>query len=207
MIRSKEIIMLGVVLVFLGLGYSYVGDAKTDALLAGERVRVLEVERKELEVSLEKATQDYEILRDSLDYAHDSIAEVRADAVERAVEASESFTDNMGILRDSLEIYEGLRPVFDQIQEDHDREVSAYQDQVETLETENLMLWRRVTVIDSIWSMDQRVNASLRREITALNAESDAWERVAKGSLFGKIRSGVPYAIIGGGIAMLMLDD
>lgn len=207
MIRSKEIIMLGVVLVFLGLAYSYVGDAKTDALIAGERVRVLEVERKELEVSLEKATQDYEILRDSLDYAHDSIAEVRADAVERAVEASESFTDNMGILRDSLEIYEGLRPVFDQIQEDHDREVSAYQDQVETLETENLMLWRRVTVIDSIWSMDQRVNASLRREITALNAESDAWERVAKGSLFGKIRSGVPYAIIGGGIAMLMLDD
>jgi len=207
MIRSKEILILGAVLVFLGLAYSYVGDAKTDALIAEERVRVLEVERKELEVSLEKATQDYEVLRDSLDQAHDSISEVRADAVERALEASESFTDNMAILRDSLESYEGLKPVFDQIQEDHDREVSAYQDQVETLEAENLMLWRRVEVIDSMWVQEQQVNQALRAEITALNAESDAWEKVAKGSLFSKIRAGVPYAIIGGGIALLVIDD
>ena len=189
------------------MAYSYVGDAKTDALIAEERVRVLEVERKELEVSLEKATQDYEVLRDSLDQAHDSISEVRADAVERALEASESFTDNMAILRDSLESYEGLKPVFDQIQEDHDREVSAYQDQVETLEAENLMLWRRVEVIDSMWVREQQVNQALRAEITALNAESDAWEKVAKGSLFSKIRAGVPYAIIGGGIALLVIDD
>ena len=207
MIRSKQMLTLGGVLVLLGLAYSYVGDAKTDALIAGERVRVLEVERKELEVSLEKATQDYEVLRDSLGYAHDSISEVRADAVERALEASESFTDNMAILRDSLESYEGLQPVFDQIQEDHDREVSAYQDQVETLEAENLMLWRRVEVIDSMWVREQQVNQALRAEITALNAESDAWEKVAKGSLFSKIRAGVPYAIIGGGIALLAIDD
>ena len=58
-----------------------------------------------------------------------------------------------------------------------------------------------------MWVREQQVNQALRAEITALNAESDAWEKVAKGSLFSKIRAGVPYAIIGGGIALLVLDD
>jgi len=202
--KVKEIIVVVGVLVALGFAYSYASGARADAVAAEERVRVLEVERMELEREVEEATQGYELLVDSLSQAHDSIAEVRAEAVITASEASRSFERGFGVLRDSLEAYDGLVEILDQVQTSHQEEVTAYQVQIETLETDKVLLFERVTVLDSMWILEQRVNESLRAEIGALNEEADAWERAATITLAGRLGSAIPYALAGAGIALLV---
>ena len=200
----KNIAMVIGVMILLGLGFSYVDSSKADALIAEERVRVLEVERADLERQVEEALQGYEVLIDSLDHAHDSIAEVRARAAERASDASISFEEGVGVLRDSLEAYEGLGVILDEIEYDHRIEVQAYQEQVETLETDKALLWQRVEALDSMWIREQQVNDALRREITALNEEADAWEAIATPSIMRRVSRAVPYVLAGVGIGTLI---
>jgi len=158
----------------------------------------------ELEREVEEATQGYELLVDSLSQAHDSIAKVRAEAVSTASEASRSFERGFDVLRDSLGAYDGLVEILDQVQTSHQEEVTAYQVQIETLETDKVLLFERVTVLDSMWILEQRVNESLRAEIVALNEEADAWERLANTSFLGGLRGAVPYALAGAGIVLLI---
>ena len=200
----KNIAMVIGVMILLGLGFSYVDSSKADALIAEERVRVLEIERADLERQVEEALQGYEVLIDSLDHAHDSIAEVRARAIERASDASISFEEGVGVLRDSLEAYEGLGVILDEIQSDHRIEVQAYQEQVETLEADKVLLWQRVEALDSMWIKEQQVNDALRREITALNEEADAWEAIATPSIMRRVSRAVPYVLAGVGIGTLI---
>jgi len=174
-------------------------------LIAEEKVRLLEIERADLERQVEEALQGYEVLKDSLDHAHDSIAEVRARAIERASDASISFDEGVGVLRDSLEAYEGLGTILNEIEYDHRIEVQAYQEQVETLETDKALLWQRVTALDSMWIKEQQVNDALRREITALNKEADAWEALATPSIISRIKGAVPYVLVGVGIGTLLV--
>jgi len=200
----KNIAMVIGVMILLGLGFSYVDSSKADALIAEERVRVLEIERADLERQVEEALQGYEVLIDSLDHAHDSIAEVRARAIERASDASISFEEGVGVLRDSLEAYEGLGVILDEIQSDHRIEVQAYQEQVETLEADKVLLWQRVEALDSMWIKEQQVNDALRREIVALNEEADAWEAIATPSIMRRVSRAVPYVLAGVGIGTLI---
>ena len=129
----KQVLIALAALVLLGLVYSYVSGARLDALEAEARVRVLEAERIELERQVEEAAQGYEALLDSLSQAHDSLAQVRAEAVETASDASRSFTRNIGVLRDSLQSYDGLEELLDQVQGEHEEEVAEYQVQSQTL--------------------------------------------------------------------------
>ena len=156
----------------------------------GVRKEFLEVERAELERQVEEALQGYEVLIDSLDHAHDSIAEVRAQAAERASDASRSFEEGVGVLRDSLEAYDGLETILNEIEYDHRIEVQAYQEQIETLEADKALLRQRVTALDSMWVREQEVNDALRREITALNEEADAWEALATPSIISRVNNG-----------------
>ena len=200
----KQVLIALATLVLLGLVYNYVSGARLDALEAEARVRVLEAERIELERQVEEAAQGYEALVDSLTQAHDSLAQVRAEAMETASDASRSCSRNIGVLRDSLQSYDGLEELLDQVQVDHEEEVAAYQVQIQTLEDDKTLLWERVTVLDSLWVLEQTVNESLRVEIGALNEEADAWERLANTSFLGNIGSAVPYALAGAGIALLV---
>ena len=171
-IKPKEIAVLGGVLLVLAFGLGGFNGVRTDALVAEERVRILEEERVELERQMEGAAQGYEVLRDSLGQAHDSIAEVREEAVVRASRASRSFAADLGTLRDSVSAIQpdsGLEEIVDRIQADHETQIQAYEVQIETLEADNLLLWQRVEVLDSLWIQEQDLNASLRNEITALN--------------------------------------
>ena len=128
-INIKAVVVALVTIALLGFGLSVINSSRADALAAEEKVRLLEIERLDLERQVEEAFEGYEILRDSLDQAHDSIAEVRARAVERASNASVSFNDGIRVLRDSLESYDGLGVILDEIQADHLDEVQAYQEQ------------------------------------------------------------------------------
>ena len=206
-IKPKEIAVLGGVLLVLVLGLGGFNSVRVDALVAEERVRVLEEERVELEHQMEEATEGYEILRDSLDQAHDSIAEVREEAVVRASRASRDFVTDLEVLRDSINAIQpdsGLEEIVDRIQVDHATQVQAYEVQVETLEADNLLLWQRVEVLDSLWIQGQDLNASLRNEITALNQEADAWQRAANPNIFKRLGGSVPYILLGAGAIILL---
>jgi hypothetical protein len=201
--KDKNIIAVVAVFVVLGFAYNYAIGARADAVAAEERVRVLEVERLELQLQVEEAVYGYEALVDSLSQAHDSLAEIRAGAVVAAVKASQSLDRGFSALRDSLKSYGGLVEILDEVQADHQEEVAAYRVQVQTLELDKAMLFRRVTALDSIWTLEQRVNKALRTEIVALHEEADAWERLSNTSLFGGLSSAVPYALAGAGIVLL----
>ena len=167
-------------------------------------MKVLEAERVELERETEEALQTYELLQDSLDEAHDSIAEIREQAKNRAVESSLTFEENVLILRDSLESFDGLGAILDTVRASHLREVSAYQDQIATLEADKVLLWKRVEAIDSMWIREQEINQALRNEIVALIEESDAWQRAATPNVFKRLRGAVPYLIVGAGVVLLI---
>ena len=200
----KHIIAVIGVLVVLSFGYSYVGGARANAIEAEARVKFLEAERVELERQVEEANEGYEALIDSLAQAHDSLAGVRAEAAETASAASRDFNEGIETLRDSLEAYDGLGVILDQIETNHQEEVVAYQVQVQTLEADKFLLQERIVVLDSMWLLEQGVNEALRTEIAALHEESDAWERVANSSFFGKLGGAVPYIVAGAGIALLI---
>ena len=202
--KAKELIVIAGVLVALGFAYSYASGARADAVAAEERVHVLEAERMELERQVEEAVQGYDLLVDSLAQAHDSLAEVRAEAAETASEASRSFERSFDVLRDSLGSYDGLAEILDQAQTDHQEEVTAYQVQIQTLEADKVLLFQRVTVLDSLWVLEQGVNESLRAEIGALHEEADAWQRLANVGLLDKFGRVMPYALAGAGIALLI---
>ena len=206
-IKPKEIAVLGGVLLVLAFGLGGFNGVRTDALVAEERVRILEEERVELERQMEGAAQGYEVLRDSLGQAHDSIAEVREEAVVRASRASRSFAADLGTLRDSVSAIQpdsGLEEIVDRIQADHETQIQAYEVQIETLEADNLLLWQLVEVLDSLWIQEQDLNASLRNEITALNQEADAWQRAANPNIFKRLGGSVPYILLGAGAIVLL---
>ena len=202
--KAKEIAIVIGALIVLGFGFNYFDSGRADALVAEEKVRVLEVERAQLELEVEEARQAYELLIGVLDQAHDSIAKIREQAKNRAVESSLTFEENVLILRDSLESFDGLGAILDTVRASHLREVSAYQDQIATLEADKVLLWKRVEAIDSMWIREQEVNQALRNEIVALNEESDAWRRVATPNLFKRLRGAVPYLIVGAGVVLLI---
>ena len=202
--KIREIIIVVGAMILLGFGFSYIDSGRADALIAEERVKVLEAERTQLELEVGEAKQAYELLIGDLDQAHDSIAEIREDAEIRATESSVTFEENVLILRDSLESFGGLVAILDTVRASHLREVSAYQDQVTTLEADKVLLWKRVEATDSMWIREQEVNDVLRREITALNEEADAWEAIATPSIMRRVSRAVPYVLAGVGIGTLI---
>ena len=191
-------LVLGAALIaFLGIIFNSYAGARERALIAEGKVLLLEEERRGLEMELEESVRDYVVMTVRLDEAHDSIAEVREDAENRATESSLSFEENVLILRDSLEAYDGLGAILDTLRATHLREVSAYQDQVATLEADKALLWQRVEATDSMWIMEQRINNALRREVAALNVEADAWKEVGSPGLFRRISGAAPYVALG----------
>tara|TARA_Y100000004_G_scaffold34888_1_gene37322 strand:+ start:1942 stop:2553 length:612 start_codon:yes stop_codon:yes gene_type:complete len=185
-------------------GLRQMDSGRAAALLAEERVRVLEEERAQLEADFEQAIQNYESLKDSLDQAHDSLAKIREDAKNDALTASVSYNENLATLRGRLEGQSGLEALLDTLELNHQKEVSAYQTQIATLEADNALLWQRVESLDSMWVQEQEINQALRLEVAALNDQSDAWKSVANRSLFGRIGGAVPYVLAGVAIGSLI---
>ena len=194
--------LLAVAVIVFGL--RQMDSGRTNALLAEERVRVLEEERAQLESEFEEAIQNYELLRDSLDQAHDSLAKIREEAKNDALTASISYNENLTTLRGRLEGQSGLEALLDTLELNHQEEVSAYQTQIATLEADNALLWQRVETLDSMWVREQELNEVLRLEVAALNDESDAWRSVANKNIFKRIGGAVPYVLAGVAIGSLV---
>ena len=202
--KTSNILVGLLALVVIVFGLRQVDSGRTNALLAEERVRVLEVEREQLEAEFEEAVESYESLRDSLDLAHDSLAKIRDEAKNDALTASLSYNENLTTLRTRVEGQEGLEALLDTLELNHEKEVVAYQEQIATLEADNALLWRRVESLDSMWVREQEVNEVLRLEVAALNEESAAWRSVADKNIFKRIGGAVPYVLAGVAIGSLM---
>ena len=173
LLEYKELLICGVLIILLALSFNRIGSARSAALIAEGRVEQLEEQRMELEDQLTESYEYYQVLRDSLDLAHDSLTEIREEAKNDALTSSVSFEENLGILRDSLDDQSSLAMVLDTLESNHLKVVASYQIQVETLEEENLMLWKRVQVTDSMWLLEQNLNQALRNEIVGLNEASE----------------------------------
>ena len=182
---------------FSGIIFNSNAAAKARAELAEEEVEELRSQRLKLEDQLLESYEYYDVLRDSLDNVHDSLAEIRESAKNDALTSSVSFNENLSTLRESIANQDGLEALLDTLELNHQKEVSSYQVQIATLEEDKVILWRRVESLDSLWSMEQRINESLRLEITALNKESDAWKDAANRGVFSKIGGAVPYVLAG----------
>jgi len=194
------------VISFSGIIFNKNSEARSRALVAEGRVEELEEQRSRLEDQLLESYEYYDVLRDSLDNAHDSLEEIRESAKNEALTSSLSFNENLTTLRVSLENQSGLASLLDTLELNHQKEVSAYQVQVAVLEEDKLLLWKRVRILDSIWTMDQKLNASLRLEITALNEESDAWKSVANPGIFNKVGGTIPYILVGVALGSALRD-
>ena len=59
-------------------------------------------------------------------------------------------------------------------------------------------------MLDSMWVTEQRVGDALRREIAALNEESDAWKAIVIPDIMSRIGKAVPYVVAGIGIGVLI---
>ena len=192
------------VLLLLVFGFNYVDSARTDALVAEGRVQVLEAEREELEQEVDEAVQNYESLKDSLGQVQDALAEVREQAENDVLTSSVSFEENLTILRDSLEDRSALAAALDTLESNHQKVVEGYEVQVASLEWDKQILLTRVESLDSLWVMEQRLNESLRKEVTALNQAIDAWKRAATPTVFSRLRGAVPYIVVGAGAVLLL---
>lgn len=201
--KSSSIAIAVGVIFLLFFGFDYVDSARMDAMAAEGKVEVLEAERAELEKEVEDAIHNYESLKDSLDQVQDSLAEVREQAKNDVLTSSVSFEENLAILRDSLDDQSGLEAVLDTLESNHLKVVEGYEVQVASLEWDKQILQTRVESLDSLWVMEQRLNESLRNEITALNQASDAWKRAANPGVLKKLRSSLPYLIAGAGAVIL----
>ena len=204
LLEYKELLICGVLIILLALSFNRIGSARSAALIAEGRVEQLEEQRMELEDQLTESYEYYQVLRDSLDLAHDSLTEIREEAKNDALTSSVSFEENLGILRDSLEDQSALAMVLDTLESNHLKVVASYQIQVETLEEENLMLWKRVQVTDSMWLLEQNLNQALRNEIVGLNEASDAWRKAATPNVLTRITGPISYAALGVGVALLL---
>ena len=121
--KTSNILVGLLALVVIVFGLRQVDSGRTNALLAEERVRVLEVEREQLEAEFEEAVESYESLRDSLDLAHDSLAKIRDEAKNDALTASLSYNENLTTLRTRVEGQEGLEALLDTLELNHEKEV------------------------------------------------------------------------------------
>jgi|TARA_R110000824_G_scaffold152653_1_gene323940 hypothetical protein len=204
LLEYKELLICGVLIILLALSFNRIGSARSAALIAEGRVEQLEEQRMELEDQLTESYEYYQVLRDSLDLAHDSLTEIREEAKNDALTSSVSFEENLGILRDSLDDQSSLAMVLDTLESNHLKVVASYQIQVETLEEENLMLWKRVQVTDSMWLLEQNLNQALRNEIVGLNEASDAWRKAATPNVLARITGPISYAALGVGVALLL---
>jgi chromosome segregation ATPase len=205
-VMARRIVVATIVIVLFVFGFNYIDSNKTQALVAEERVRMLEAERIELEEEVEEAVQNYELLRDSLDQVQDSLAEVREQAENDVLTSSVSFEENLTILRDSLDDQSGLEAVLDTLESNHLKVVEGYETQVASLEWDKQILLTRVESLDSLWVMEQRLNESLRNEIAGLNEASAAWKSVANRSVFRKVTGAVPYVLAGVALGSLFQD-
>tara|TARA_R100001224_G_scaffold109180_1_gene86294 strand:+ start:528 stop:1151 length:624 start_codon:yes stop_codon:yes gene_type:complete len=149
-----------------------VAVAKADSLLA------------QAETKLDSASVEYDRVVDSLSLVQDSISDVVVVAQSDARRASARLNEEAQTLQDSLAVIDsGLAQELDRIMESHEEVVTAMQTEIDALNHDRELLWRRIEVSDSMLAVQVEVNQALRHSVIALEGERDAWRAKASPSL------------------------
>jgi len=140
--------------------------------------------REEAEARLTLASVEYDRVVDSLSLVQDSISDVVVVAQSDARRASARLNEEAQTLQDSLAVIDsGLAQELDRIMESHEEVVAAMQTEIDALNHDRELLWRRIEVSDSLLAVQIEVNDALRGSIIALEGERDAWRAKASPSL------------------------
>ena len=140
--------------------------------------------RDEAEARLGLASVEYDRVVDSLSSVQDSISDVVVVAQSDARRASARLNEEAQTLQDSLAVIDsGLAQELDRIMESHEEVVTAMQTEIDALNHDRELLWRRIEVSDSLLAVQVEVNDALRGSIIALEGERDAWRAKASPSL------------------------
>ena len=140
--------------------------------------------REEAEARLGLASVEYDRVVDSLSLVQDSISDVVVVAQSDARRASARLNEEAQTLQDSLAVIDsGLAQELDRIMESHEEVVTAMQTEIDALNHDRELLWRRIEVSDSLLAVQVEVNDVLRGSIIALEGERDAWRAKASPSL------------------------
>lgn len=158
----------------------------SDAAVKEAMVAVAEADslREEAEARLGLVSIEYDRVVDSLSVVQDSISDVVVVAQSDARRASARLNEEAQTLQDSLAVIDsGLAQELDRIMESHEEVVTAMQTEIDALNHDRELLWRRIEVSDSLLVVQVEVNDALRGSIMALETERDAWRAKASPSL------------------------
>ena len=176
--------LLGIFVVsFFITNYFFSGS---DAAVKEAMVAVAEADslREEAEARLDLVSIEYDRVVDSLSVVQDSISDVVVVAQSDARRASARLNKEAQTLQDSLAVIDsGLAQELDRIMESHEEVVTAMQTEIDALNHDRELLWRRIEVSDSLLVVQVEVNDALRGSIMALETERDAWRAKASPSL------------------------
>ncbi len=179
-------IFWGLLGLFVVLFYHKYFFSGSDAAVKEAMVAVAEADslREEAEARLDLVSIEYDRVVDSLSVVQDSISDVVVVAQSDARRASARLNEEAQTLQDSLAVIDsGLAQELDRIMESHEEVVTAMQTEIDALNHDRELLWRRIEVSDSLLVVQVEVNDALRGSIMALETERDAWRAKASPSL------------------------
>jgi galactokinase len=201
--------------IFIGAGLVFVGSLAVQSFFLPTTSELEELNRRtvdaetalaEASVGLAEVSARHASLVDSVKQESDSLRVVVAQAKVRSDNASRSYSERTSRLVDSLNTA-GQQIISEQVlllKQAHDSVVVALNDEIDALNADRALLWRRIEVSDSvIGAQSMQIQAS-EAVMAALRNERDAWRVKANPSLPKRLTGQAPALLAGAVLVSLI---
>jgi chromosome segregation ATPase len=201
--------------IFIGAGLVFVGSLAVQSFFLPTTSELEELNRRtvdaetalaEASVGLAEVSARHTSLVDSVKQESDSLRVVVAQAKVRSDNASRSYSERTSRLVDSLNTA-GQQIISEQVlllKQAHDSVVVALNDEIDALNADRALLWRRIEVSDSvIGAQSMQIQAS-EAVMAALRNERDAWRVKANPSLPKRLMGQAPALLAGAVLVSLI---
>ena len=201
--------------IFIGAGLVFVGSLAVQSFFLPTTSELEELNRRtvdaetalaEASVGLAEVSARHASLVDSVKQESDSLRVVVAQAKVRSDNASRSYSERTSRLVDSLNTA-GQQIISEQVlllKQAHDSVVVALNDEIDALNADRALLWRRIEVSDSvIGAQSMQIQAS-EAVMAALRNETDAWRVKANPSLPKRLTGQAPALLAGAVLVSLI---
>lgn len=163
----------------------------------GKRTAEAESALAEASVRLDRISERHAFVVDSLKQESDSLVAVAGQARRRATVASTQYDQRARHLADSLAAA-GEEIISEQIfslQQSHDSVVVALNDEIDALNADRALLWRRIEVSDSLIGIQAMQIRASEAVVAALTNERDAWRVEANPPLPKRLFQSIPTVL------------
>ena len=201
--------------IFIGAGLVFVASLAVQSFFLPTTSELEELNRRtvdaetalaEASVELAEVSARHTSLVDSVKQESDSLRVVVAQAKVRSDNASRSYSERTSHLVDSLN-NAGQQIISEQVlllKQAHDSVVVALNDEIDALNADRALLWRRIEVSDSvIGAQSMQIQAS-EAVMAALRNERDAWRVKASPSLPKRLMGQAPALLAGAVLVSLI---